>query len=330
MRKPKPQKTLRTNEANVGGYVEGGGIKALPHNVFTDIRRNKVLYICIVFILAFFVIFSFMPLVGLLMAFERYSPVKGFFGSEWVGLKNFETFFSGPYVGRLIRNTVAIGVLDLVINFPAPIIFALILNEIKNKYFKKTVQTISYMPYFVSAVVACGIVMDFCEAGGPVSSLAAAITGGEPVNLLNQGSNFWTIYVLQNMWQGLGYGSIIYISALTSIDQELYEAASIDGAGKWKQCIHITIPGILPMIIMMLIMRMGSVFAVGADKILLLYGPANYEFSDVINTYVYRMGLLNSDYGLSTAVGLFNSVIGTIMLVTTNQITKKLAGTSMF
>lgn len=150
------------------------------------------------------------------------------------------------------------------------------------------------------------------------------------MNLLNQGTNFWLIYVLQNLWQGLGYGSIIFISALSSIDQELYDAAQVDGAGKWRQCIHITIPGIVPMIVMMLIMRMGSVFAVGADKILLLYGPANYEFSDVINTYVYRMGLLNSDYGLSTAVGLFNSIIGTVMLVTTNQITKKLTGTSMF
>ena len=264
------------------------------------------------------------------MAFERYSPVKGFFGSQWVGLQNFETFFSGPYVGRLIRNTLAIGVLNLVVNFPAPIIFALILNEIKNKYFKKIVQTISYMPYFVSAVVACGIVVDFTEAGGAISTFVASITGSEPQNLLNQGTNFWLIYVLQNMWQGLGYGSIIYISALSAIDQELYEAAAIDGAGKWLQCIHVTIPGILPMIIMMLIMQMGSVFSVGADKILLMYSPANYNFADVINTYVYRMGLVQSDYGLSTAVGVFNSIIGTILLITTNQIAKKLAGTSMF
>ena len=330
MRKQKPAKPLRTGEANTGGYIVHGGVKALPHNLWTDIRRNKALYVCLLFILAFFVIFSFSPLVGLLMAFERYSPVKGFFGSEWIGLKNFETFFSGPYVGRLIRNTISIGVLDLLINFPMPIVFALILNEIHAKSFKKTVQTISYMPYFISAVVACGLVLDFTEAGGPISVLVAKITGGQPMNLLNQGTNFWLIYVLQNLWQGLGYGSIIFISALSSIDQELYDAAQVDGAGKWRQCIHITIPGIVPMIVMMLIMRMGSVFAVGADKILLLYGPANYEFSDVINTYVYRMGLLNSDYGLSTAVGLFNSIIGTVMLITTNKITKKLTGTSMF
>lgn len=270
MAKIKPKRSYTTTTLDSSGYIEGGGVRALPHNLWVDIKYNKVLYVCLTFILAFFVIFSFLPLVGLLMAFERYSPVKGFFGSQWVGLQNFETFFSGPYVGRLIRNTLAIGVLNLVVNFPAPIIFALILNEIKNKYFKKIVQTISYMPYFVSAVVACGIVVDFTEAGGAISTFVASITGSEPQNLLNQGTNFWLIYVLQNMWQGLGYGSIIYISALSAIDQELYEAAAIDGAGKWLQCIHVTIPGILPMIIMMLIMQMGSVFSVGADKILLI------------------------------------------------------------
>lgn len=329
-KKREPKKPNAVSDIDSGGYIVGGGVKAAPHNLLVDIRRNKVLYICLAGILAFFLIFSFLPLAGLLMAFERYSPAKGFFKSTWVGMKNFETFFSGPYVGRLIRNTVAIGLLDLLVNFPAPIIFALVLNEIRQKAFKKTVQTISYMPYFVSSVVACGIVMNFTQAGGAISTMVAAISGTEPQNLLNQGSNFWLIYVLQNMWQGLGYGSIIFISALSSIDQELYEAAAIDGAGKWRQCIHVTLPGITPMIIMMLIMRMGGVFSVGADKILLLYNPANMEYADVINTYVYRMGLVNSDYGLSTAVGLFNSIIGTIMLVTTNQITKKLSGTSMF
>lgn len=313
-----------------GGYIVNGGLKAVPHNLTLDIRRNKLIYILLIVILGFFAVFNYAPMVGLLMAFQDYAPARGIFGSDWVGMKNFISFFSGPYAGRLIRNTIAIGVLDLVVNFPAPIIFALILNEIHQKFFKKTIQTISYMPYFISAVVACGLVMDFCEAGGPVSVLVSNITGGESVNLINQKQNFWLIYVLQNMWQGLGYGSIIYLYALSSVDQELYEAATVDGAGKWKQLLHVTIPGISTMIIMMLIMRMGAVFSVGADKILLLYSPANYEFSDVINTYVYRMGMTQADYGLSTAVGLFNSVIGTIMLITTNQITKKLSGTAMF
>lgn len=311
-----------------GGYVLNGGVKAIPHNLTLDIRRNKLIYILLVVILAFFAIFNYAPMVGLLMAFQDFSPARGLFGSEWVGLENFISFFSGPYAGRTIRNTIAIGVLDLVVNFPAPIIFALILNETHNKIFKKSIQTISYMPYFISAVVACGLVMDFCEAGGPISELVAGVTGGESVNLINEKQNFWLIYVLQNMWQGLGYGPIIYLSALSSVDQELYEAAKVDGANRWQQLLHVTLPGISTMIIMMLIMR--AVFSVGADKILLLYGPANYEYSDVINTYVYRMGMTQANYGLSTAVGLFNSIIGTILLITTNQITKKLSGTAMF
>ena len=312
------------------GYIYNGGIRAFPHNLLVDIRRNKLIYVCLVFILAFFAIFSYAPMIGILMAFQRFSPAKGFFKSKWIGMENFKVFFTGPYVGRLIRNTVAIGVLDLVINFPAPIIFALILNEIRQKAFKKTVQTISYMPYFISSVVACGIVINFTQAGGAISVLVGNLTGGTSENLLNKGTLFWLIYVLQNMWQGIGYGSIIYLSSLSSIDQELYEAAYCDGAGRWKQTLHITIPSILPMVSMMLIMRMGGVFSVGADKILLLYGPANYKFSDVINTYVYRMGMLNQDYGLSTAVGLFNSAIGTLMLIGTNKISKKLSGTGMF
>jgi len=331
MAKEKKKKELDPNQAFApSGYRMGGGIKNVPHNLLLDIKRNKVVYILLAVILAYFAIFNYAPMVGLLMAFEKFSPVKGIFGSKWVGLKNFKDFFEGPYVGRLIRNTIAIGVLDLVINFPAPIIFALILNEIHQKFFKKTIQTVSYMPYFISAVVACGLVVKFVEAGGPVSMMVAKLTGTESANLLNKKGNFWLIYVLQNMWQGLGYGSIIYLSALSSVDQELYEAAYVDGAGKWKQAINVTIPSIMPMIIMMLILRMGAIFSVGADKIILLYGPANYEFSDVINSYVYRMGIQETNYSLASAVGLFNSIIGTIMLLTTNAISKRVSGTSMF
>ena len=327
------QKAKKTKvQTDAGGYIFGGGIKAVPHNLWLDIRRNKVIYILLLIILAYFIIFNYAPMVGLLMAFENYSPRKGLFGSDWIWFDNFKTFFTGPYLGRLIRNTVCIGVLDLVITFPAPIIFALILNEINFKPFKKLVQTISYMPYFISAVVACGLVVTFTQAGGVISEFVASLAHSESVNLLNQGQYFWLVYVIMNLWQGLGYGSIIYLSALSSVDPTLYDSAVVDGANRWKQTIHITLPSILPMILMMLIMRMGAVFAVGADKILLLYGPANYEFADVINTYVYRMGIGSAvaDYGLSTAVGLFNSIIGTIMLLTTNKITKKLSGTSMF
>ena len=312
-------------------YWVDGGIKAVPHNLMLDIRRNKMIYVCLVFIMAFFVIFSYLPMFGIVMAFENFSPVKGVFGSKWIGMENFRTFFGGPFAGRLIRNTIAIGVIDLLVNFPAPIIFALILNEIHAKLFKKVVQTVSYMPYFVSAVVVCGLVVNFTDIGGVISHLLAIFHGGKEINVLTQNSPaFWVVYVSQNLWQGLGYGSIIYLAALSGVDHELYDASYCDGANRWKQTLHVTIPGILPTVILMLILRMGFVFSVGADKILLLYSPANFEYSDVINTYIYRMGLQKYDYGLSTAVGLFNSIIGTFLLLTTNKITKMTTEQGMF
>ena len=320
----------KKQKKKVQGYIIGGGIKAVPHNLKVDIRRNKMLYVFLAVILAYFIIFNYVPMFGLVMAFEKYTPVKGIFGSKFVGLKNFQTFFNGPFVGRLMRNTIYIGVLDLLVNFPAPIIFALLLNEMKQKAFKKIVQTTSYLPYFISSVVAMGMVLNFCKAGGVISNALRFLTGGVSENLLNIPSWFRPVYILSGTWQGIGYGAIIYLAALSAIDQELYDAAKVDGAGYWRQCWHITLPGIMPTIIMMFIMRMGTVFSVGADKILLLYNAANYEVSDVINTYVYRLGLEQMDYSLSTAVGLFNSLIGTTLLLTSNKILKKLTDTSMF
>lgn len=310
------------------GYIIGK--HAFFHNLLVDIRRNKVLYLFLIVILAYFAIFHYAPMVGLVMAFEKYVPVKGFFGSKWIGLQNFRNFFTGPYVGRLIKNTVIIGLLDLLVNFPAPIIFALLLNEIRLKFFKRTVQTISYMPYFISSVVAMGLVISFTKAGGFISEAVARYTGSVSENLLNSSKWFRPIYILSGTWQSIGYGSIIYLAALSSVDQELYDAAKVDGAGRVRQCLHVTLPGIAPMIIMMFIMRMGMVFSVGADKILLLYNPSNYNVSDVINTYVYRVGILDTNFGLSTAVGLFNSLVGTFMLMTSNFILKKTAEVSMF
>ena len=321
---------MMTSKKTIRVYKIGGGIWAVPHNLLIDIRRNPILYLLLGIILLYFLIFNYAPMVGLVMAFEDYSPAKGIFQSRWVGLHNFEVFFSGPFVGRLIRNTVWIGLLDLVADFPAPIIFALLLNEIHQKAFKKVVQTISYMPYFISAVVACGMVISFTQSGGVISQLFAFAFDGKSVNLLNEKSWYRPIYILQNTWQGLGYGSIIYLAALSGIDQGLYDAAECDGAGYVRKMWHVTLPGITSTIVMMFILRMGVVFSVGADKTLLLYSAANYEVSDIINTYVYRMGMEQQDYGLSTAVGLFNSIIGTIMLVSSNQVLKKLTGSGMF
>lgn len=314
----------------LGGYILRGGVRSLPHNLAVDIRRNPVLYLMLLVILAYFLIFHYAPMAGLIMAFEDYAPAKGPFRSEWVGLENFKVFFSGPFVGRLIRNTVLLGLLDLVVNFPAPIIFALLLNEIKQKAYKKVIQTISYMPYFISAVVACGMVISFTQSGGVIAELFAFAFDGKSVNLLNEKNWYRPIYILQNTWQGMGYGSIIYLAALSGIDQGLYDAAECDGAGYFRKMLHVTLPGLTSTIVMMFILRMGTVFSVGADKTLLLYSAANYEVSDIINTYVYRMGMEQQDYGLSTAVGLFNSIIGTIMLLSSNKVLKKLTGSGMF
>ena len=313
-----------------GGYRNEGGIKAVPHNLALDIRRNRMLYVFLSIILGYFLVFHYIPMVGLLMAFEKYSPVKGIFGSQWVGLRHFKNFFTGPFAVKLIRNTVIIGLLDFAVNFPAPIIFALLLNEIKNRAFKKIVQTVSYMPYFISSVVVAGMIISFTKAGGIISVAFSFMTDHVSENRLNLAEWFRPIFVLSGTWQWIGYGSIVYLAALSGIDQGLYEAARIDGAGHWRQMWHVTLPGIMPMITMMLIMRMGILFNVAADKLLLLYNPANYEVSDVINTYIYRVGLGSMDYGMSTAVGLINSLIGTVLLLTSNRILKKTTGSSMF
>lgn len=322
---------LKIRQTAVGpGYIEKGGVRALPHNIAVDFKRNKTIYLMCIPIVVWYGIFCYWPMEGLVMAFQRYNVAKGIIGSPFVGFDNFIKFFTGPYFGRLIRNTSAIGLLDLFFGFPAPIIFALLLNEVGNKYFKKTVQTISYMPYFISMVVICGIIKDFTQGGGVISDIIAKLTNSTSVNLLGEAKYFWAIYIISGIWQGFGYGSIIYIAALSSIDQQLYEAAVMDGANRWKQTTHITLPGLAPTITILLIMRMGTLFAVGSDKILLLYSPAIYQTADVINTYVYRVGLVEMNYGFSTAVGLFNSVVGTVFLLTTNAICRKYSETSLF
>ncbi len=300
------------------------------HNIAQDFRRNKVIYFLCIPIVLWYVIFCYMPMGGIVIAFQNFTPARGISGSPWVGAEHFIRFFTGPYAWRLIRNTFMLSLLDLLFNFPAPIIFALLLNEVYCKTFKKTIQTISYMPYFISLVVLCGIVVDFTKSGGVISSAVAAITGSTPQNLLGNVRYFRTIYTVSSIWQGLGYGSIIYIAALSGVDTEMYEAATIDGAGRWKQTLHITLPSISSTIIIMLIMKMGSMLNVGSEKVLLLYSPAIYETADVISSYVYRNGFETYNYSFSTAVGLFNSVVNTALLLTANTVCKKHTETSLF
>ncbi len=294
-----------------------------------DVRRNKGLYIILIPVLLFFAIFAYLPMFGLIMAFENYTPKGGFLGSQFVGFKHFADFFGSVYFGRLIRNTLLISILNLVVGFPAPIIFALLLNEVSNKFFKKTVQTVSYLPYFISLVIVCGLVADFTASDGPITELIVAL-GGKRMNYLGQPEYFRSIYVLSDLWQGIGFSSIIYLAALAGIDQELYEAAQIDGAGHISRLIHITLPGISSTIITPLILRMGTMFAVGYEKIILLYSNNTFETADVISSYVYRKGLLEQNYSYSAAVGLFNSVINTALLIISNKISKKYSETSLF
>ncbi len=287
-----------------------------------DFKMNWKIYLLVLPVIIYFIIFNYLPMGGLIMAFQNFNPVKGFFGSNFVGFDNFIQFFTAPNFFQILRNTFVISLLGLLIGFPLSIIFALLLNEIYITTFKKTVQTISYMPYFVSTVVICGLVIDFVSSNGIVTNLLVKL-GLERQNLLLNPNYFWAINLISDIWQGLGYGSIIFIAAITGVSSEQHEAAAIDGATRLKRVWHITVPGIMPTIITMLVLRCGMLMTVGFDKILLLYNPSIYETADVIATNVQRMGLVKMQYGYSAAVGLFNSVVGTTLLLVSNAISRK-------
>lgn len=295
-----------------------------------DWIRNRSVYFLAVPVIVYFIIWNYIPMAGIVLAFEEYSARGGVTGSEWLGIGNFVSFFSSYYFVRILRNTVILSLYSMVINFPAPIILALLLNEVENQYFKKVIQTISYMPYFVSTVVICGIITDFFAYNGPFTDLLVSMGLTERKDLLGVKEMFRPIFVFSGTWQGVGYGSIIYLAALSGVDQELYEAAKIDGAGRWKQTLHITMPSISPTIIIMLILMVGNLLNVGIEKVLLLYRQVTYETSDVIGSFVYRRGLIEGAYGYSAAVGIFNSVINLLMLFGTNALSRKYSETSLF
>jgi putative aldouronate transport system permease protein len=295
----------------------------------SDLRRNWSVYFLFSPILVYFIIFSYLPMFGIVMAFQDFSAIKGYFGSTFVGFKYFIEFFSGPNFFRILRNTLAISFLNLGIGFPMSIIFALLLNELNFVWFKKFTQTISYLPFFISAVVVCGLVIDFVSSNGIITNLLVSL-GLPRHNLLNEPKYFWGITVLIDLWQGLGYGSIIFIASISGVNHELYEAAAIDGASRLGRAWHVTLPALLPVIVTMLVLRCGTIMNVGSDKILLLYNPSIYETADVISTHVVRMGIERMQYGYSAAVGLFNSVVGLLMLLLSNYMSRKLTEESLF
>lgn len=317
---------MKKNQQTVTG---GAVLKTGLQRKLGLIGNNWELYLMIVPVILYYAIFCYWPMYGALIAFQDYKPFLGMGASEWIGLGNFESFLRSPYFFEKMKNTLTISVSTLIFSFPMPIILALLINEVRCKAFAKTVQTITYMPHFISLVIVCSIVKEFTASSGIINEICQ-LFGYNGDAMLSRKELFVPVYIISGLWQEIGWNSIIYLAALSSIDQELYEAAEIDGAGKLAQTIHITIPGILPTIIILFIMKMGSMLSVGYEKILLLYNEGIYETADVISTYTYRVGLVDSNFSLSTAVGMFNSVINIILLVITNKICDKLNGTSLF
>lgn len=297
--------------------------------LLANYRQNKLLYWLILPSLIFILIFNYIPMGGLIIAFQDYSFTRGIWGSEWIGFENFTDFFSGMYFGRTLGNTLALSGLDLLFNFPAAVLLALMLNEVRSTRFKRTIQTVSYMPHFISMVVAAGLIKEFCDSSGVISSLAVQL-GGKPQSYISQPQYFRSIFTISEIWKSVGFNSIVYLAALSGISEELYEAARIDGAGRWRQLFHVTFPGLLPTIIIMLILRCGAIMNVNFEKVLLLYSPSTYSTADIISTYVYRMGIIKQKIGFSTAVGLFNSVISLILVLGVNKLSKMYTETSMF
>ena len=299
-------------------------------NLLKQIQKNQAYYWMILPVLLYFFVFSYIPIGGLVIAFQDFKPAKGILQSNFVWLKNFTDFFNSIYFGRVLKNTVVLSGLSLLICFPLPIIFALLLNEIRSNKFKKTIQTITYMPYFVSLVVVAGIIIDFTSSDGLIGGTLMRMLTGDKVNLLAEAKYFRSIMIVSELWQSLGYSSIIYIAALSGVEQQLYEAAAIDGAGRWKQTWNITLPAISSTIIIMLILKCGTLLSIGAEKIILIYNANIYETADVISTFVYRKGLQEFNYGYSTAVGMFNSVINFVLILVSNRLAKRFSDTNLF
>ena len=278
----------------------------------------------------YYIIFAYAPIYGIQLAFKDYIVKKGIWGSPWIGMENFTRFFSSYNFGLLLKNTIGISVYSILVGFPIPIVFALMLNYLKNKYLKKTVQMVSYAPYFISTVVMCGMITIFLNPDTGIFNTIRGFFGMESVDFLGKPELFKSIYVWTGVWQGMGWSSIIYISALSGVDYQLHEAAIVDGANKLQRILHVDLPSIKPTIVMLLILQMGSLMSVGFEKVFLLQNTLNKQAASVISTYVYEVGLINSDYGYSTAIGLFNSVINMILIVAANQICKKFTEESLF
>jgi putative aldouronate transport system permease protein len=319
------------NESRAARKGAGGETVLPPYwkRLLRDLGQNRYIYFMALPVVAYYLIFHYYPIYGIQIAFRDYNPSTGFLASPFVGFKHFLTFFNSYYFWRLIKNTLLINFYELIFGFPMPIIFALLLNEIRKNWFKRAVQTISYLPHFISIVIIAGMITDFTARDGLINQLIVQL-GGEALPFLQKPEWFRTIYVGSGIWQGLGWSTIIYLAAIANIDPTLYEAATVDGAGRWRQVLHITLPGLMPICTIMMILQFGYMMSVGSDKIILLYNPLTYETADVISTYVYRKGILEANYSFSTAVSVFNSVINFTLLVLANKVSRRVSETSLW
>jgi putative aldouronate transport system permease protein len=316
-----------TSERVVSQITTGKRLRAKRY-----LMKHKALYLLMLPGIIYYIVFKYVPMYGIIIAFQNYSIGKGMLGSKFVGLAHFvEFFYNTPDSWKLIRNTVLLNIYDLLFHFPTPVILALLLHEIKNKTFKRIVQSISYMPHFLSTVVIAGILVIFLSPStGIVNILLHKAFGIEPTMFLGLPEWFRTIYISSEIWQKVGWGTILYLAAIAGIDPALYEAARMDGANRLQQIRHITLIGMIPVMTILFVLSLGHFMEIGFQKILLLYNPMNYETSDVINTFVYRRGVLNADFSFASAVGLFQSVIGFTLVVTANRLVKKYSQTSLW
>lgn len=303
--------------------------KLLSNKKWLEIRNAKYIYMMFIPVFLWYVIFHYIPMGGAVIAFKDYKPFLGFAGSKWVGFKNFIEFFTGPYAWRLIRNTLLLNIYSIIFGFTAPIILALLINEVKCAGYKKVVQTLSYIPHFISIVVVCGFLTTFCRTDGLFNDVLS-LFGFPRINLLSEASLFRTIFTASGVWQSVGWGSIIYLATLTTVDPTLYEAAVIDGAGRFRQVLNVSLPVLKPVIIIQFIMRMGNILTQGFEKVILLYNPLTYETADVLSSYVYRRGLVEMDFSFAAAVDIFNSVVNITVLIIINYAFKKKAEESLW
>jgi putative aldouronate transport system permease protein len=321
--------SLIRNEAGKDALSQQHVLSRIIHILYKDMIKNKYIYLMMLPGILYYLIFHYIPMYGATIAFKQFTPAAGVWGSHWVGFKHFQDFFNSYYFIRIIKNTLLINLYSLVFGFPAPILLALLLNELRKHWFKRTVQTLTYLPHFVSVMVISGLIIDFSSKNGLFNDIIVWF-GGSRGNLLMESELFRSIFVSSSIWQEIGWGSIIYLAALSGIDQELYDAAKMDGAGRWRQTLNVTLPGIMPTIIILLILRIGHMMDVGFEKVILLYNPSTYETADVISSFVYRKGIVDANYSYSAAIGLFNSLINFILLIVANKLSRKFSDSSLW